>query len=111
VVLYERTRPLSLCKNVDFGTRPSFLVNRRELRDAASKASHAILLKDHVGSFNAKSALTVGDLCYWCFPERRSTYQLRIGFDVRAGIKADGFDCYAINYKPYGLHINRPQPL
>jgi len=68
VVLYERTRPLSLCKNVNFGTR-SFLVNRRELQDAASKASDAIRLKDLVGSFNAKSALTVGDLCHLMFPE------------------------------------------
>jgi len=25
--------------------------------------------------------------------------------------KADGFDFYAINYKPYDLPINRPQPL
>ena len=37
--------------------------------------------------------------------------QLLIGLDVRAGIKADGFDFYAINYKPYGLPINRPHPL
>jgi len=29
--------------------------------------------------------------------------------DIRAGIKADGFDFYAINCKPYGLPINRPQ--
>ena len=36
---------------------------------------------------------------------------LRIGLDVCAGIKADGFDFYTINYKPYGLPINRPQPL
>jgi len=69
VVLYERTRPLSLCKNADFGTRPSFLVNRCELQDAASKASHAIRFKDLVGSFNAKSALTVEDLCHLMFPE------------------------------------------
>ena len=39
----------------------------RGLQDAASKASHAICLKDLVGSFNAKSALTVGDLCRGCF--------------------------------------------
>ena len=25
--------------------------------------------------------------------------------------KADGFDFYAINYKSYGLPINRPQPI
>jgi len=25
--------------------------------------------------------------------------------------KADGFDFYAINYRPYGLPINRPHPL
>ena len=31
--------------------------------------------------------------------------------DVRAGIKADSFDFYAINCKPYGLPINSPQPL
>ena len=31
-----------------------------------------------------------------------------LGFDVRAGIKADDFDFYAINYKPYDLPINRP---
>ena len=37
--------------------------------------------------------------------------QLLIGLDVRAGIKADGFDFYAINYKLYGLPINRPKPL
>ena len=69
MVLYERTRPLSLCKNVDFGMRPSFLINRRELQDTASKASHVIRLKDLVGSFNAKSALTVGDLCHLTFSE------------------------------------------
>jgi len=34
-----------------------------------------------------------------------------LGFDVRARIKADGFDFYAINCKPYGLPINRPHPL
>ena len=34
-----------------------------------------------------------------------------LDFDVRAGIKADGFDFYAIKYKPYGLPINRPHPL
>ena len=33
-----------------------------------------------------------------------------LGFDVRAGIKADGSDFYAINYRPYGLPINRPRP-
>ena len=33
-----------------------------------------------------------------CFPKRQSTRQLLIGLDVRAGIKADGFDFYAINY-------------
>jgi len=32
-------------------------------------ASHAIRLKDHVGSFNAKSALTIGDLYHLMFPE------------------------------------------
>ena len=32
-------------------------------------------------------------------------------FDVRAEIKADGFNFYANNCKPYGLPINRPQPL
>ena len=104
-------QPLSLSKNADFGMQPSSLVNGRELQDAASKASHAIRLKDLVGSFNAKSALTVGDLCRGRFPERQSMCHLRIGFDVHAGIKADGFDFYAINYKPYGLPINRPQPL
>jgi len=68
-------------------------------------------LKDLVGSFNGKSALTVGDLYLWYFPEQQSTCHLYIGFDIRAGIKADGFDFYAINYKPYALPINRPQPL
>ena len=48
---------------------------------------------------------------YWCFPERQSTCPLSTGFDVRAGVKADGFDFYAINCKPYGLPINRPHPL
>ena len=52
-----------------FGARPLFLVNRRELQDAASKASHAIRLKDLVRSFNAKSALTIEDLCHLMFPE------------------------------------------
>jgi len=37
VILYERTQPLSLCKNTDFRTWPSFLVNRRELQDATPK--------------------------------------------------------------------------
>ena len=85
-------------------------MNGRKLQDAASEASHAIRLKDLVRSFNAKSALTVGDLCRGCFPERQPTCHLRIGFDVHAGIKADGFDFYAINYKACGLPINRPQP-
>ena len=67
----------------------SSLVKGYELPDAASKASHAICLKDLVGSFNTKSALAVRDLCHWCFPERQSTCQLRIGFDVHAGIMAD----------------------
>ena len=86
MVLYERTRPLSLCKNVDFGTRPSFLVNRRELQDATFKATHAIRLKDLVGSFNAKSALAIGDLCHLMFLEVTSTRQLLIGLDAHAGI-------------------------
>ena len=34
-----------------------------------------------------------------------------LDFNVRAGIKADGFDFYAIKCKPYGLPINRPHPL
>jgi len=104
-------RSLSLCKNVAFGTQPSSLVNGRELRDADSEASHAICLKDLVGSLNAKSALMVGDLYHWCFPERQSTCSLHTGFDIRAGIKANGFDFYAINCEPYSLPINRPQPL
>ena len=33
-----------------------------------------------------------------------------LGFDVRARIKADGFNFYAINCKPYGLPINMPHP-
>ena len=85
-------------------------MNRRKLRDAASDTSHAVRLKDHVGSLNAKSALTVGDLCHWCFPEQQSTCPFHTGFDIRARIKANGFDFYAINCNPYGLPINRPQP-
>ena len=104
-------RSLSLCKNVAFGTQPSSLVNGRELRNADSEASHAIHLKDLVGSFNAKSALIVGDLFHWCFPEQQSMCPLYTGFEIRAGIKADGFDFYAINCEPYGLPINRPQSL
>jgi len=46
-----------------------------------------------------------------CFSNWQSTRQLLIGLDVRAGIKADGFDFYVINCKPYGLLINRPHPL
>ena len=76
-----------------------------------SEASHAIRLNDLVGSFNVKSALMVGNLCHWCFPERQSMCPLHTGFDIRARIKADGFDFYAINCEPYGLPINRPQPL
>ena len=34
-----------------------------------------------------------------------------LDFDVRAGIKADGFDFYPIKCKPYDLPINRPHPL
>ena len=41
----------------------------RELQAGASKTSHAIRLKDLVGSFNAKSTLTIGDLCPLMFPE------------------------------------------
>jgi len=44
-------------------------VQEYKLWDAASKASHAIRLKGLIGSFNAKSALTAGDLCHQCFPE------------------------------------------
>jgi len=33
-----------------------------------------------------------------------------LGFDVRTGIKADGSDFYTINYRPYGLSINRLRP-
>ena len=54
---------------MDFGTQLLFLVTRRELQDAASKASHAIRLKDLVESFNARSALTIGDLCHLIFSE------------------------------------------
>ena len=100
---------MSLCKNADFETQPSSLVNGRELQDTGPEASLAIRLKDLVGSFNGKSVLTVGDLCHWCFSERQSTYPLHTGFDICKGIKADGFDFYAINCKPYGLPINRPQ--
>jgi len=98
-------------------------VQERRLREAAfqycewmrtsghgPQASLTIRLKDLVGSFNGKSVLTVGDLCHWCFSERQSTYPLHTGFDICKGIKADGFDFYAINCKPYGLPINRPQP-
>ena len=34
-----------------------------------------------------------------------------LDFDIRVGIKADGFDFYAINCKSYGLPINCPQSL
>ena len=44
------------------------------------------------------------------FTGGESTCALPTGFDVRAGIKADGFDFYAINCKPYSLPINRHQP-
>jgi len=60
-------QPLSPYKSAR--TQPLFLVNRRELQDAAPKASYATRLKDLVGSFNAKSALTIGDLYYSMFPE------------------------------------------
>jgi len=73
------------------------LVKERGLQDAVSKVSHASRLKDFVESFNAKSALTVGDLCLWCFSELKSTYLIHTGFDIRVGIKADGFDFYHIN--------------
>ena len=43
------------------------LIKERGLQDAAFKASHAIRLEDFVGSFNVKSALTVGDLFLWDF--------------------------------------------
>ena len=36
---------------------------------------------------------------------------LYVGFDIRAGITADGFDFYAINYRPSSEPIKRPQPL
>ena len=45
MILYERTRPLSLCKNAKFGTQPSFLVNGRELQDATSKRHMQFVLK------------------------------------------------------------------
>ena len=45
MVLYERTRPLSLCKNADFGTQPSFLVNGRELQDVTPKHRMQSVLK------------------------------------------------------------------
>ena len=47
------------------------IVNGRGLQGTASKASHAILFEDFVGSFNVKSALTVGDLCLWGFLEQK----------------------------------------
>jgi len=37
----------------------------RGLQNAASEASHT-------GSFNAKSALTIGDACRWNFPKQQS---------------------------------------
>ena len=37
--------------------------------DATSQTSHATRLKDLVGSLNAKSALTIGDLCASMFPK------------------------------------------
>ena len=47
------------------------LVNGCRLQGAASKPSHAIRFEDFVGSFNAKSALTVGDLCLWGLTEQK----------------------------------------
>ena len=92
----------------------SYLVGMRlwliQTRLSAFEALHAISLGDLVGSFNAKSALTVEKPWLWIFPEQQSMCLLHTGFDIHAGIKADGFDFYAINYKPYGLPINRPQP-
>ena len=78
------------------------------LQDTAFNASHAIQLEDFVGSFNAKSALTVGDLCLWDFSEQKSTCLTQTGFGIRVGVKADGFDFYAINYRPFSEPINRP---
>ena len=80
--------------------------------DAISYVSHAARLKDLVGPLYAQSVLTIGDFCPPMFPEAAiHTLILLLGFDVRAGIKADGSDFYAINYKPYGSPINRPRPL
>ena len=59
-------------KNAAFG----FMKGRRfqdatfeSALDATSQASHATRLKDLVGPLNAKSALTIRDLCPSIFPE------------------------------------------
>ena len=81
------------------------LVNGHGLQDAVFQASHAIRLEDFVGSFNAKSALTIRDLCLWGFPEQKSTCLTHTGFDIRVGVKADSFDFYAINYRSFSEPI------
>ena len=76
--------------------------------DATSQALHAARLKDLVRSLNAKSAFDDWGLVS---PNVSRSGNPRVssllGFDVRAGIKADGSDFYAINYRPYGSPINR----
>ena len=49
----------------DGGDAAFRLVKGRRLQNAAFEASYA-------GSFNAKLALTVGDMCHWDFPEQNS---------------------------------------
>ena len=78
--------------------------------DATFQALHAARLKDLIRSLNAKSALTTGDLCPLRFRNGNTRVSSLLGFDVRAGIKADGSDYCVINYRPYGLPINRPHP-
>jgi len=39
--------------------------------------------EDLAGSFEAKSALTVGDACRWDFPEQKSTCLTQTGLDIR----------------------------
>jgi len=50
----------------------------------------------------------LGDLCLWGYLEQKFTCLTQTEFDIRVGVKADGFNFYAINYRSFSEPINRP---
>ena len=77
-------------------------------QDTAFEASHAITLEDLVGSFQCQVGINSWGIVSLVFPKVKIHVSHSTGFDIRAGIKADGFYFYAINYRPSSEPINRP---